>query len=766
MWQWLQVIGAGDPTYNAWQLVSLSPWPLSVQLAALLLLLLALWMSWRALRGASLAARILLIALRALAALLLFGLLLEPGAELMQTSKHKARLAVLVDSSDSMNLKSGKTTRWQEAKKMLDEAADDLQAISEHSALNFYRFDSELEARETVQDLFKDPARGQKTDIMAALRALQAQNSKYKLGGVLMLSDGADNSGLKNKLSAAAKQQLRQLAVPVWTLPIGANEAFKDLRIAAVHADDFAFVRNPLEIEVEIYARGLSAQELPVSLRQGAKVLKVKNLKIKPGQQHYKMTFRFVPQQTGQQSFRVEAALLKGEAVAENNQLAFALKVIRDRIRVLQVVGRPSWDERFLRQLLKANPSVDLISFFILRTQSDDSGRNDELSLIPFPTEELFTKELNTFDVVIMQNFNFAPYHMARYLPNLRSFVMDQGGAFVMVGGDLSFAQAGYQNTPIADILPVVLPASGRYERQPYAPQLSPEGLRHPILDIGRGDRESMLKQLPDWEGFNAGARAMPGAQVLLQHPYQRVQGQASPLLVVREVGQGRTMALLTDDSWYWSLPDSARGGRGQAYQQLWANALRWLMRDPALARVRVELNKRVFRPGQAVPASLRALRDDYGPELGAKLSVSLRRDDQINPPILWKKQWISGAEGEVQVQVPGQSAGAYRLQVSAEAADGQHLGQDEAVFVVRARSVERSETEARPALLKALAKQSGAGVCADLSDLSDLDLSRGERTMISRAKRVPLWNSWIYIVFFVTVVGFEWWLRRRLGYS
>lgn len=766
MWQWWQVIGAGDPSFNAWQFVSLSPWPNWLHIVAGLLLLLALWMSWRGLRGARPTARILLIFLRALAALLLLGLLLEPGAELMQTQKNKARLALVVDSSDSMNLMSGKKSRWQQAKNMLDEARDELQKTAAHSALSFYRFDRELQARSSLDDLLRDAPQGEQTNILAALRGLESQTAEHKLGGVVLLSDGADNSGLKDKLSGEAIAHIQALGVPIWTVSIGAEQHFKDLRVLAVHADDFAFVRNPLEIEVEIQARGLAAQEIPVSLRQGAKVLKVQTLQIKPEQQHYKLSFHFVPQQTGQQSFRVEAPLLKGEAVAENNQLAFALKVIRDRIRVLQVVGRPSWDVRFLRQMLKANPSVDLISFFILRTQSDDSGRNDELSLIPFPTEELFTKELKTFDVVIMQNFNFAPYRMARYLPNLRRFVVEQGGAFVMVGGDLSFAQAGYQNTAIADILPVQLPVSGHYERQPYAPQISPEGLRHPILDLGRGDRSALLAQLPEWQGFNAGARALPGAQVLLRHPYQSVQGQAAPVLAVREIGQGRTMALMTDDSWFWSLPDSGRGGRGQAYQQLWANALRWLMRDPALARVRIELNKRVFAPGQPVPASLRALRDDYGPELGAKLSLRLRRDDQINPAVIWKKHWLSGPEGEVQVQVPGQAPGAYRLQVSADSADGEHLGQDEAVFVVRANSLERSETEAHPALLKALSEQTGAKELSDLSELSSLDLSRGERSIISRAQRVPLWNSWIYMVFLTFVLGLEWWLRRRLGYS
>ena len=123
------------------------------------------------------------------------------------------------------------------------------------------------------------------------------------------------------------------------------------------------------------------------------------------------------------------------ERIVQNNRLDFTLKVIRDRLRVLQVSGHPSWDERFLRQLLKENPSVDLISFFILRTPTDQSGApSSELSLIPFPTRQLFTEELHTFDIVIFQDFDYLPYNMSHYLGNIRDFVKDAGGGFLMIG--------------------------------------------------------------------------------------------------------------------------------------------------------------------------------------------------------------------------------------------------------------------------------------------------------------------------------------------
>lgn len=98
----------------------------------------------------------------------------------------------------------------------------------------------------------------------------------------------------------------------------------------------------------------------------------------------------------------------------------FLIRVIRDKVRVLQVSGQPSWDEKALRQMLKSNPNVDLISFFILRTQDDISMvPNDEMSLIPFPTRELFEEQLPSFDVIVLQNFEYLPYGIGEYLENL-----------------------------------------------------------------------------------------------------------------------------------------------------------------------------------------------------------------------------------------------------------------------------------------------------------------------------------------------------------
>src|SRR4029079_4129703 len=139
------------------------------------------------------------------------------------------------------------------------------------------------------------------------------------------------------------------------------------------------------------------------------------------------------------------------------------LRVVRDRVRVLQVCGRPSWDERFLRSLFKRDPNVDLISFFILRTPNAiEVATTDELSLIPFPTDELFHESLHTFDLVVLQNFDYAPYDMAQYLPDVARYV-GWCGAAALLGAELAFDAGAYAGTPLEPLLPVELGvASGK----------------------------------------------------------------------------------------------------------------------------------------------------------------------------------------------------------------------------------------------------------------------------------------------------------------
>ena len=158
--------------------------------------------------------------------------------------------------------------------------------------------------------------------------------------------------------------------------------------------------------------------------------------------------------------------LQDGEQIVDNNRAELPIEAVRDKIRVLLVTGYPSWSYRFLRGALKGDPSLDVVSFIILRTAADavDVPQQD-LSLIPFPTQKIFLEELPNFDLLVFDNFASQPYLPSTYLDKIEEFVR-RGGGFWMLGGPLSYLGGRYQQSPIAPMLPVEL----RRPRPPEAP--------------------------------------------------------------------------------------------------------------------------------------------------------------------------------------------------------------------------------------------------------------------------------------------------------
>lgn len=763
----LELLGAATRGFNDWRPVAMTPWPGWLLTAVGLLLLGALAYSWWGVRRLAPGRRWSLRVLRTLVTLLLFVLLLEPGVELLQAVHERGRLAVLLDASSSMQLRDGDRSRWERAGDRLAELTPVLQELGQQFDLEVYRFGAELHPVNDLAAALAGSPNEERTDLVQILSQLEPAPGQRPLGGVVIISDGADTSGLELENLERVRPVVNALRAPLLAVPAASAEQFRDLAIDRVVVDDFAFVRNRFEVDAVVRAHGIEGKEITATLSEKGRVVAMAPLVIDPAQSEHRVRFEVLPQQTGKRTFQVEIPLQANEAIAENNRHAFRVKVIRDRIRVLQVVGRPSWDERYLRRLLKANPSVDLISFFILRTQGDTIGHNDDLSLIPFPTDELFTTELRTFDVVIFQNFDYGPYNMAQYLDNVRDFVRDQGGGFAMVGGDLSFAEGGYGGTPVAEILPVRLPpVSVPPAPQAYQPVVTAAGRRHPILDLGAEPAPEMVARLPSFSSFNRSAGALPDALVLLEHPFERAGGTAAPVLAVREVGRGRTLAMLSPDSWFWSLPDVGSGGRGTVHRRLWANVLRWLIRDPELARVRIEIPQRRYSRGAAVEVTARALSTSYQPLAGATLEWSLSAEDGALPPLTHRAR--TDEEGGAVWRLPSRDPGSHRLTVKGKASDGTDLGWAEEVFVVSAADRERVMASPRPELLAALAHMSGGRVltAAEPEQLRELVDQGAHRTRVHHAERMPLWDHGWSLLLLTVVAGCEWWLRRRWGFS
>jgi hypothetical protein len=769
---------AGEVTFDEQHFVLLSPWGRAAAVLALVAAAVVLALAWRALRHEPRwTRRWLLLGLRGGAVVAALVLFFQPALRQENVTRLPNHVAVLIDASESMRLreKSGEPSRAERAGLWIRKEAPPL-ADKTH-LVDYYTFGERL-APTTLEapPHFEDATR-----LREALTQLRARYEGRDLAGVVVVSDGIDN-GPKDLRGADAGDFLKSLDAPVHAAWVG-RPGLHDVAVAGVGADDFAFVRTALTIEATIRVLGDAwvGVTLPVTLRRDGVPVKTVNVEVEAGTTDYRVAFAFTPERVGKYVYEISTPVLDGEAIAENNSRAFVLKVIRDKIRVLQVAGRPSWDERFLRGLLKRDPNVDLISFFILRTPDDlEAVSSEELSLIPFPTEELFQEQLRSFDVVFLQNFNYAPYGIGSYLGEIRRYVQE-GGGLAMIGGDLSFSLGGYAHTPVSDVLPVEIPegeegpgsvpsvgrpqpASALADLAPFRLQLTNEGRAHPMtalkLDLRQND--ARWARLPELEGTNVVTRARPGATVLGVHPTRRdADGKPLPVLTVGEADKGRVVALTSDSTWRWGF-----AGDSQLYQRFWENAIRWLIRDPALSFLRIETPESEYSRGQKVPVTIGAVGPDYQPLKGAEINVAVTSLASANgkPEPVASHNGRSDEAGEVHLEVDPPRPGGYRI--TARATIGGRPAVEEEVFLVRGAGRELEEPEARDDLLRQVAAASGGKFMGPGDGWSGLTFHPPRVTRVNKHRDVELWSGWWVLLVAAACLSANWALRRRWGYA
>jgi len=773
MFDLLQRLGVDAGGYDRWGIAfegasSAIAWVLiAAALAALVL--------WNASSTRELASRRLrwfLIAWQALIMALLIAVMLRPSIRLTKVAKIKDRVVALIDSSASMGLPAGDgdMSRAEQAARFLESESGFFDDLADDFALFYMSFDS------STKDLGGRPggpvdSQGEATDILAALSSLGASGAP--LAGVVAISDGADTSRLGRLFQEGGRggelaALLSDFPAPVNTVALGAGVRVKDLGIVSAVHDDYGFVHNPFEVRVEVRSEGKVAPQAPVIFKQGGKVLASKTIRFKPGQTRASATLSFTPRQVGEFMFSVEIPAAPGEVTEANNLVRFPLKVLRDKVRVLYIVGSPSWDERFLRRVLKKNPSVDLVCFYILRQISDDTNASEnEMSLIRFPTKELFMDELDTFDLLIWQNFQGRPYMFGEYgmyMESLNRFVKERGGGLLMIGGPRAFHGRGVMDPKLIDLLPIA-PSNAipNYEKTDFKLEITPAGLRHPIMEIndgGQGVAEAW-DNLPELSSINHVGKLVPGALVLAAHPFARGDGGKAPLVAVREAGAGRVMAVMTDGSWQWNLPAVGEGVSNKSYQRFWENSMRWLLRDPELRLITVSADRGRLAPGDEVTLSIEALDETYNPTDEADVKVEVVQEPEGSNLVLPEPARMG--IGKYRLTVKPDVPGGYRVRASA-AMGGRPLGFDEEIFEVGARSAEWAEVMPRPEILEEISRATGGAAIDAKGDPDDFKFKSAGKEQVIGQKDLPMWDNWYvyFICFGMMTLG--WYVRRRWG--
>jgi hypothetical protein len=337
---------------------------------------------------------------------------------------------------------------------------------------------------------------------------------------------------------------------------------------------------------------------------------------------------------SGANIVEVVLAPVPGELTEANNRAILAAEGVRENLRVLLVSGEPHAGERTWRNLLKSDAAIDLVHFTILRPPNKQDGTPiNELSLIAFPTRELFQEKIEQFDLIIFDRYESEGILSALYIDNITRFVEDHGGAVLVAAGREYGGDGSLYNTPLAPILPAA--PTGRTIEAPFRPTPTVDGRRHPVtaglagIGSGVGDNGG-----PTWgRWFRTVEVTSPTGRTLLNG------AEDKPMLILDRKGKGRVALMLSDHAWLW-----ARGLEGGGpHTQLLRRIGHWLMKEPELEEERLTAAGK----GLALSIERRSMADTVPPVLLTAPSGTIK-EHTLQPagPGLWK--------GTVTVDEPG----------------------------------------------------------------------------------------------------------------
>ncbi|GIW93089.1 MAG: membrane protein [Pirellulaceae bacterium] len=715
--------------------------------------------------------RLVLVSLRASVSLLLVLALLRPAWVFTSTLQQPAALIVLFDTSQSMELPSGREqwTRWQAQRQLLEQLFSQVRNLGAGWDVQVYGYDRKLHPVDISQGAAALPEspQGRETDIGACLEEAVRRAMGKRIGAVVLLGDGVVTAYDPKVDVHDAARQLARMGVPLFAVAFGQAGDTSQLRDVAVEnlpEQYTAFVKNELLVRGILRVAGFANRPIPVELAVThpdgkEEVIGPKEILVDSETRLLPIELSFVPQQPGQYKLALRVPAQPGEINTSNNMLSSFLTVLEGGIRVLYVYGSLTGEQRYLRWSLGSSPDIHLEHLFI-----DPRNRANW----PDPRGDLFGQQ--RFDVVLLENVHSQA--MRTEVWQVLARWVEQGTGLMMIGGYHSFGPGGFADTPLRDVLPIELDRLERQDPSPLAPWRPdthwnpPEGIvmlpamPHPVVRLApETQNEQVWRRLPPLLGANRFSKLKPAARVLAAGPNDE------PLLVAQEYGRGRVLAFAGDSTYRWW-----QHGHQQEHKRFWRQAILWLAHrdeDPR-SEVWIKLAQRRFPP--QVPIELTAgVRSPTGdPESDAQLEMLLYTVDGQQRSIELRQQedhWSGTVEG---LELPGD----YRLEATARRA-GQVIGKTELTFQVLDTDIERSVLAADPDQLARMAhitRDVGGQLVApeQLAQIIESLKERRPEETLSMQRRWRLGDTpWDAAALFLVIVGCwsgEWFLRRKWG--
>ncbi len=729
--------------------------------------------------------RVLLAFCRLSALLVVMGLFSQPALVYTRNQVYPTAVAVLVDRSASMALAERTTpdtgshqTRWQLATNTLVGSSKLLEQLSPHREIALWDFADSARMLVNIKsgeddtvarkEIAADQPAGPRTDVAGALNAVLDASRGGRLAAVVVLSDGRQTAPTSIEPAVAEAVERR---VPIHTIVVGSSRGRRDIAIVRAWTDGDAFVGDFTSINARVVADGY-AGPVPVTLelRDAATggLLALRRVEIDPRKPAADLELRFRPTQPGKLRLRLTALPRADEDDSENNSAEASLLVHDEKIRVLYVDAEPRFEYRFLKNTLLREPTLE--SSILLLSAARDFPQDGTHPIRRFPVSP---QELAEYQVVILGDIDpRGDWISPAQLRMLADFVSSRGGGIAFIAGEHN-TLARLLGTPLEKLVPVRVSADSKPTAtspitESFTPHLTAAGRRHPLfrLDVdysetpGAAEKPTdVLSRLPGWYWFAPAPGAVPGAEILVEHPSQVSSDGPVPLVALGRYGAGRTYYQGTDDTWRW------RQHQGEGYYDAyWVKVIRLLGREARLGplhRWRLETDQRQNRIGEPIHLVLTA-EDAATAGTSQELSARLTADDGDLIESI-KLQRTDPSARTFDASFWPSAPGRYRATADVSVETPSHPPVT-ATFEVDADAEERTQPAADRDFLQMISARTG-GKCVDPADAASLVNLIPDRSILVPDDLVqPLWDTKFALLLFVLPITLEWIVRKLRG--
>ena len=704
--------------------------------------------------------------LQTLLAAVLLLLLWQPAITVAQLKPQQNIIAVLVDDSRSMAISEEGSTREAKAVKALEDGV--LASLNRSFQTRLYRVDAVPARIESLNDLQPNAP---STRLGDSLKQLSEETSDLPVGAVVLLSDGADNTG---GIDPDAISALRARHIPVHTVGLGRERAAHDVELDDAVIAPRALAGSRLAAKITVRQRGYSGAALNLTVRDVSdaqpKVLASRTIHLGAEGNLETETLMFNIGGAGARTLQVAAMPLAGEENTANNALTRVVNVASEPRRVLYIEGEPRWEYKFIRQAEEDDRMVQIVS--MVRTSQNKiyrQGIADPKELadgFPSRPEELFG-----YQGLIIGSIE-AGYFSPGQQELIRQFVDRRGGGLLLLGGPFALADGGWNASNLVDLFPTILPTgTGTFHREADPKN----GTAHATAELEKSAVDSIITRLVDdpagnlakWKNLpylmdyqDAGTQK-PGAAVLAN--IITPEGRRLPLLTTESFGRGRTAIMATGGSWRWQM-SSPLGDT--AHDLFWQQLLRWVVSDTP-GRVTASVPAQVLLDNGAVTLTADVRDQNYNPAADARVEAHMLGPSGVSAAV--EMTPVAGNPGQFQAAWSAPKPGAYLTEVTAQRADTstgafKELGRDVITFQRLDGLAENFHTEQNRDLLEGLATQTG-GQYWKASELGKLagSIPFSEAGVTVRETR-DLWDLPLVFLVLVLLRFSEWWLRRAWG--